>query len=526
MSSENYSYDALPYESHPYAHTHPDHLASKAALFGMSPPDVDTCRVLELGCAGGGNLIPMAVSLPHAVFHGIDLSRRQLEEGWQRIDDIGLENIRLEHRSILDVGPADGIYDYIVCHGVFSWVAPDVQAKIFAICSENLAPRGVAYVSYNTYPGWFLRGMVRQMMCYHTAPFDEPAKKVEQARALLDFLIGAGPAGDETYYALLNRELGIIKNRQDSYLFHEHLEDVNEPSFFHQFIERAEAHALRYLCESQFSEMVAANYGQHVDETLRKLNAGLIHTEQYLDFLCNRTFRRTLLCHKDVELNRQLGAEQLQGLSVACSLKCPEPPASLETSDELTFQSRSGGRTVTVSKPLLKAALLALTDLWPQAAPFEQLPAVAFRRMGKVLVRNAGDFADDLNSVAGLVLELFAKDLVELRVCPLRYAAAVPERPVVSPLARLQAEQGAIVTSLTHSLTQLSDLGRFLAQRLDGTLDRVQLQRQLRELVENGELVVDTAATAADDPKALDKLLEQILESELQSLADSALLLR
>lgn len=519
------SYDALPYESHPYAHTHPDQLAAKAMLFGMTTPDVDGCRVLELGCAGGGNIIPMAVSLPGASFVGIDLSQRQLKDGWGQIERLGLKNVELQHRSILDVSADDGAFDYIVCHGVFSWVDREVQEAILRICHENLAPNGVAYISYNTNPGWFLRGMVRQMMCYHAAQFDDPETKVRQARALLDFLINAGPAGDATYHGLLTRELEIIRNRQDSYLYHEHLEDVNEPLFFHEFVERAEAHNLRYLCESQFSEMVAANYGEHVDRTLRELNAGLIHTEQYLDFLCNRTFRRTLLCHKEVELNRQLGHEQLKGLRAACHLKPDSAPQSLAAPGDLSFHGPSGsGPTVTVSRPLLKGALVALGKVWPEAAEFEDLPALAHREMGQVLVRTAADFEQDLQDLSSLVLELYAKDLLELRSTKMRFASTVPEIPVVSPIARLQAEDGPYVTTLGHSLYQLSDLSRHLVKRLDGTVTRADLKTGLRELVDKGELVIERPAEDGNG-EVTDELLDRLLHGELETLAENALFL-
>ena len=69
-------YDAVPYESKSFPQTHPDRLATLGRLFGMNPAPVTHSRVLELGCAGGGNLIPMAFHLPENDFLGIDLSHR------------------------------------------------------------------------------------------------------------------------------------------------------------------------------------------------------------------------------------------------------------------------------------------------------------------------------------------------------------------------------------------------------------------------------------------------------------------
>src|SRR5215470_8602666 len=147
MALETTSYDEVPYDHLAFAQTHPDRLATTARVFGLTPPPVDTCRVLDLGCGSGGNLIPMAFHLPHATFVGIDLSRRQIERGQQILHDLGITNATLAHQSILDVTTEWGRFDYILCHGVFSWVEPHVQDAILRIAHENLTAAGVAYVS-------------------------------------------------------------------------------------------------------------------------------------------------------------------------------------------------------------------------------------------------------------------------------------------------------------------------------------------------------------------------------------------
>ncbi len=522
------SYDALPYDSFPYSSTHPDHLATIAKLFGMQAPDVDSARVLELGCAAGGNLIPMAVAIPSAKFVGIDLSKRQLNDGWKLIEELGLKNIDLQHRNIADVGPEDGKFDYILCHGVFSWVNHEVQEQIFAICSENLSPNGVAYISYNTNPGWYMRGMIRQMMCYHARQFDDPKSQVQQARALLDFLIKAGSAGDETYRVLLNRELEILRGRQDSYLFHEHLEEVNEPLFFYEFIERAEKHELRYLAETQFNEMVAANFGSDVDKTLRDLNVGLIPTEQYLDFLRNRTFRRTLLCHKDVALNRHIGPEQLSGLYISCALQPSGNNRVLSDHSEMSFRT-GNGPTVTVSKPSLKATLTGLARISPEAVLYDSLPALANNELGGIRVRDADNHRRDLQEIGGMLLEMLAKDLITLRNRPLRFATSPGDLPRVSPLIRLQTESQTEsqtqVTTLAHGMLQLSDLSRRLVPLLDGEHDRTALRNHLRDLVTQGKLMIEQFGQNLE-ASVSDQVLDQLLERELVSLARNAALLR
>ncbi|MBI2478687.1 MAG: class I SAM-dependent methyltransferase [Planctomycetia bacterium] len=215
------SYDQVEYSSYPFQQSHPDRLATIATLFGMHPPRLDDCRVLELGCSSGGNLIPMADQLPQARFVGIDASTKAIEKGNQTIRAVGLQNIELRHADILKLDDALGEFDYIITHGVFSWVPQPVQDKILDLCAKQLAPNGVAYVSYNTYPGWHFRGMIRDVMSYHAQFFETPQRQLNEARALVDFLAKSVPTENNPYGMLLSRELELLRDKQGYYLFHE-----------------------------------------------------------------------------------------------------------------------------------------------------------------------------------------------------------------------------------------------------------------------------------------------------------------
>ncbi|MEX1042790.1 MAG: class I SAM-dependent methyltransferase, partial [Pirellulaceae bacterium] len=174
-----YSYDVVPYPSHPFRQTHPEKLAAVGQLFGLKPAPIEKCRVLEIGCAGGGNLIPMADALPESQFMGVDLSQKQIESGQKSIEAIGLTNIELKHLNCTEIDDSFGKFDYIICHGVFSWVPREVQDRIMAVCRDNLQEQGVAFISYNTYPGWHMRGMIRDMMQYHVRNFEDPPRRIQ-----------------------------------------------------------------------------------------------------------------------------------------------------------------------------------------------------------------------------------------------------------------------------------------------------------------------------------------------------------
>jgi SAM-dependent methyltransferase len=281
--------------------------------------------VLELGCAGGGNLIPMALNLPGSEFVGsiCHAARWKTRIGDRRV---GVAQHPIEQASILDIGDDWGAFDYIICHGVFSWVDAEVQEKILAIASRNLAATGVAYVSYNTYPGWHVRDMVRHMMRYHAGQFSEPREQVEQARALLTFLATAsrdtGP-----YNQLLVGEAERLGRSPDSYLFHEHLERSNSPIYFHQFIERAARAGLQFLSEAVVSEMLTSHFPAPVAATLERISPDLLHLEQYMDFVRNRQFRQTLLCHDACRPVRTLNPDVLDSLMLSSAVVTdPAPP--------------------------------------------------------------------------------------------------------------------------------------------------------------------------------------------------------
>ena len=158
MNSELSSYyDAVPYESHPFPQTAPEHLEAIAFVFGLDAPAPGGACVLELGCAAGGNLIPFAARHPGASASGVDLSSVQVGQGDVAIGQAGLSNVELRTFNIADIDAAFGKFDYIICHGVYSWVPAAVQQAILRVCSDNLSDKGVAYVSYNVYPGWKAR---------------------------------------------------------------------------------------------------------------------------------------------------------------------------------------------------------------------------------------------------------------------------------------------------------------------------------------------------------------------------------
>lgn len=482
------SYDQVPYTSHAFPQTHPDHLATVARIFGLSAPDVAACRVLELGCASGGNIVPMAFNLPRSEFIGIDLSQQQVHDGHTSIAALGLRNIRIEHASITDVDDTWGQFDYIICHGVFSWVERNVQKKILAIASRNLAANGIAYVSYNTYPGWHVREMARAMMRYHASQFSDPREQVAQARALLTFLASAtkdtGP-----YHELLDAEADRLRQSPDSYLFHEHLERTNLPLYFHQFIERAETEGLQYLSEAVVSEMLTSLFPSSVGETLERISPDLVHLEQYMDFVRNRQFRQTLLCHASQRPKRALNPDVLVGLLLSSPARADQ--ASVDLAPGVAVSFMSGSRRATVASPASKAALSVLMDCWPCAMDFDELLDAAFTRAAAFLDVGSAEEARraTMEDLFGGVMH----GLIEVHTQSPPCTAQPSDLPRAHPVAAFQARSGPFVVNAHHSMYELDPLALQVLKMANGERHRDEMTTLLAERLEAGRQSLDAA---------------------------------
>jgi methyltransferase-like protein/SAM-dependent methyltransferase len=521
MTSAPTSYDEVPYTSYAYPLTHPDRLATVGRLFGMTPAPIERARVLELGCASGGNLIPLAEQLPGAEIVGVDLSAVEVGQGQAAIRELGISNVTLHHADLQAIDASWGRFDYVLCHGVFSWVARPVQDRILAICRENLAPQGIAYVSYNTYPGWHLRESVRHMMRFHTGQFADPHERTAQAGALVDFLLSAAEDQSDLPAQLLRREVDILAGTSPEYLFHEHLEEHNEPCYFHQFAERLPAQRLQYLGEADVYSMFTRELAPAVGETLARISKNLIALEQYLDFVRYRQFRQTLLCHAVLALERNIGPELIPGFQIACTIGVPEDldlaPDVVQpfiASNELTIRS---------AQPVTKAAFALLGERWPDSFAFEELCEAVHHRLAAARIE-VPTAAFTREQLAVDLLACIVRGGVELRTHRIPEHRVVGERPRVSAYARWQAAHGAFVTNRRHTRVDFEAPMREVLRLLDGTRDRTALVDALVERVAAGSLALASDDERITEPEAVRAALSVLVDHTLSELAARSLL--
>jgi methyltransferase-like protein/predicted O-methyltransferase YrrM len=484
-------YDEFPYPGAAFAQTHPNRLATVATLFGMTPASVKTCRVLELGSGDGGNLVPMAFSLPNGHFTGVDLAGSAVAQAQELINQLGLTNIRVEQRDLMDLGADFGEYDYVIAHGLYSWVPPPVREKILEICRSHLAPNGVAYISYNAYPGGHLRDAIREMVRFHTRHIGSPREQVRQARELLEFLIQAHPEEDP-YGVFLRSELQSILKRSPAAFYHDELGEHNHRFYFHEFLADASRHGLEYLSEARLSSMQIGAYPPEVTDRIRALAQGDdLAREQYADFLKLNTFRQTLLCHAELRLERRLDVAQVLKMSASADVQPVSPHPDLHSTAAEEFQFQTSGK-ITSNHPITKAALLHLGRIWPKALPVSELLQITRALSGRDRAPDGAPAAEDSAWLLETILKLYAVKFMELHVYVPSFAAEVSERPVASPLAQAQIRRGVFVSNLACGSTEIQDeTVRQLVLLLDGTRNRDQLLTDLRARVSSVEITAE-----------------------------------
>ena len=488
-------YDAIAYPGHPFAQTHPDRLATLATLFGLTPAPLEHCRVLELGCGDAGNLAPMALELPGARFVGIDAAPRAIERGRRLAGALGLQNVELVATRIEDYAPPEHGFDYVIAHGVYSWVPAPVRDRLLASCRTALAAGGVAYVSYNALPGGRLREALRDMLVFHTGGLDDARERVAQARALLRFLLAGSPP-DQPFAAAMRGHVERLLDSDDALLAHDELSEDNASVYFHEFAGHAARHGLQYLAEADFFEMQTGVMPDEVSDALREVD-DVVRREQYLDFLKGRMFRQTLLCRAEARVDRRPRPEVIERLAVSSPARAIGAPGA---DDRVTFEGPAGS-TLTTDHPLVTRALARVGECWPAAVPVRELLAGETRQRDRVALCDA-------------LLRAYGANLVQLHVHPPSLAVSPGERPAASPLARHQAREGPVVTNLRHARVRIEDdLGRRLVELLDGSRDRAALAAELHAFVR------ESGTPVPDD-------LEDGLERSLRGLARLALLTR
>ncbi|MBS0630317.1 MAG: class I SAM-dependent methyltransferase [Verrucomicrobia bacterium] len=458
-------YAEVSYPGSAFAQTHPARHAAIARLLGRPAADVRKARILEVGCAQGYNLLPLAAQLPQAHFVGVDFSDQELARGRALSDAAGLTNVEFVCADLRTYAPPAGSFDFIIAHGVLSWVPDDVKSALFALCARALSPDGLAYISYNTYPGWKQREAVRELMLMRLGGIDTPAGRLAAAHATLDDLDKLFAGRTESHAELTRGIIASMRRKQSGHFYHDDLDGVNDPCYFLQFAAWAAEHGLAYLAEAEWETMFPELLPEAARAQFARFSGDRLQLEQQLDFLRNRTFRCSLLTRTGGPAVTHPDPAALRTCAFAAHLRPPVAVPPLDADTPVRFGANSA-QSFETKDPVVKALFCVLAAAWPQRVPFAELLPAVQRLLSHARVTLPADLEHALLS---RLLEATGRRFVDcLSTTGITCVPTPSAAPWVHPLTRLMAAQGLPVANAWHEIVPLDDSARALLATLDG----------------------------------------------------------
>jgi len=475
MMNEN-TYEEIAYSSYPVKRTDLESMKVVAHLFGVSAPQTKSASVLEVGAGDGGNLIALACAYPTANFVGIDNSASAIARANAQVKVLGLTNIKFELIGIEAYRPSAGSVDYFIAHGIYSWVPDSIKTALLNLARHSLSVNGIGYISYNCYPGWHQRGLLREFMKFHISEIDSPKLQIAQARAAASYLAENATPKDLIYRLFTSGERDTINSLTDWHLFHDHLEVNNDPRYFLDFVKELNQAGLGYLADSELFQMLPLDLPPQEQERLSKVAKDPLRLEQYLDFFRNRMFRRSLIVQGEHPVDREFKRESIASLWLRSKMK--------KTGDNPMFAHPNGGG-ITAPTAAIATALTILSEHFPDYIRFSDL--IELSGVSNEMV---------LQQLAGVLLQGVISDLVEART-EVGTSAKIPKgTPDTSALARQQAAKLEPVTTFALDQVQLRKETNLLLTLLDGTKNVAMLASQLATKSAFREGATETEKTA------------------------------
>ena len=436
---------AFVYKTFARRETHPARLGALARLHGINAAPVERCSILEIGCGDGGNLIPLAEVYPESHFVGIDISVDAIQKGRAEIAELGLNNITLRQGDISSEPIEQERYDYIVCHGVYSWVSPEVQHSILAQGRLALKPAGVFLVTYNTLPGWRQRGVLRDILGVGAGR--RATHPLERCALGLDFLklVAAEKSAMSTSFGkYMTEALERFESSDPSYIHEEFLGSYNEPLLFSDFVDRARRHDLQFLTEARVVMTSCDDLSPAAKEYLENMGSDYIAREQALDIFRNRTFRETLLCREDEVLDRGLRVETFKALRLVSLYEALEPGDVARG-----FRERVSGRVVSTPVGDCTDTLGVISSFGTAGACFAD-----------IFDRSRGSIEISERELLVAAVTLWRSGFVEVATAPFRAIDCDHDSVRVTKYAQLQARSHPKVTSRSHDSYPLCEVER------------------------------------------------------------------
>ncbi len=448
-------YDAVPYRHGAVSDSHPARIGAIARMLGISAAPPDRCRVLELGCGEGMNLLPLAERFRNSDFVGVDFSAKQIAVAERARTACGIGNVRFVCADLRAWVPEGGAFDYIVAHGVYSWVPVEVRERLLALFTDALAPNGVAYVSYNTLPGWALPGGVRKILLSEIGGLASPEAQMTRATQVLDSLAQCLENQPGSYAANLRDTLADMRAKPPDLLFHDELAEVNDPCTFTEFTAHAARHGLQYVGEAHYATMQSAHLPAAMQSALEPLRADFFRTQQFMDVLFQRWLRNSLLSRASVSPERAIRAGVIADCALGLRMTTEAGGIDFTPGVPMRFTGIHG-LELKAREPVEKAVLTVLATSSPTRLNFPSLCAMANQALAETGLPGVRDFS----ALHEFLHRLFALDALDVMLCGDGEWLKTGATPGLSALMRFQAAHDRPLTNRWHEPVALTAEGK------------------------------------------------------------------
>lgn len=482
------NYDQVIYPGYAYPQTSPAYIGGLASAYGVAAIGIEQARVLEIGCASGANILPLAVRFPKAEFVGVDLSTRQIQMARVIAKELSLKNVTFMDCSVIDLPKMGLTFDYIIAHGFYSWVPKSIQKEAMAACAQMLNKTGVLYMSYNVLPGWRGTQVVRDIMLYAAKETVEPYERLEQAKSYVEALSDCIAPFHGPYGEMMKVEINKVMTKDGNYVLHDQMGEQNNPCYFHDFMENADRAGLAYLNEIDFPAHNRARQHPPIASKIAQIT-DRTEQEQFLDFADNRRYRSSLLVHKNVNFQQDITLENLK--SVRFIINCKVQPLN-DRQDQISFiTTKRYSLKGQLQGRIICTCLIELYTRQPKRLSREEVIEAVTQRLEQTTQETVAKEFDNY------LPELIKTGILTPSLDPSCPSLIISDTPQAFSLARLQAKSTLEVTNLYHEMVKLNEEQRQQLLEMNGKTSLKDLNKRFPTFENNASFFVNTALVEA-----------------------------
>ncbi|MDV7339808.1 class I SAM-dependent methyltransferase [Terasakiella sp. A23] len=475
------NYDLATYPGYPYPQTTPAQVGALAFLHGLNPCPVESAKVLEIGCATGGNLLGLAARFDKSSFVGVDLSSVQIETARKHAEAMSLRNIDFMAQSILDADFHGQKFDYIIAHGLYSWVDKTLQPQILEACASLLEPDGLVFMSYNTLPGWSSTQIIRNMMMYAGQMIENPEERISKAKAYLQFIQGSIPSDQPHYKALVEGEINAVMGKEENFLLHDHMEEHNNPCYFHEFETSVRNAGLAYFHDMDYPDInlslqdpLVAQKAQAISDRCEK--------QQYLDFVSNRKFRSSVLTLKDQQFSEEMILERCQNVQFILNCKITGDFQHVDTDAIELIGTKRFNVQGKLQGQIICACLIEMSRALPKRLLRQEIITAVKKRLS---MYDEEQIAAEFDKY---ILAFLNSGILSPTLDHMQLGNLSTTRPKAFDLARYMAKFVDIVPNIHHEVVKLTVLQKILLAHLDGQQEKAALAKIVKKECEEKKI--------------------------------------